>query len=367
MSKVTVLVPTHNREDLLPRCLASIRAQTLEDFNVVIGDNASDDASQDIVRSLGDPRFALVVRPTNLGHVPNHNLLLDEVTGDYVAFLHSDDWWEPDYLSRLVALLDATPGAFMGISAARLVFPDSTSYVERLDRTWPTTGDTVLTSEEAVRLLVRKYPYVTPSNVVARREMYQRCPPFDESLAFAANDWLMWLRGAVLGPVAICFDPLANNLKHASSITGAGERRHTWAHEHAKTCDIVGHEWGENGEPYPGAVLEMKSLTTMRFLYRAYESAEEGSRVSAVELAQLAGQVAPTRRWKLLARSCEAVFGVGNPRLYAGAARGLQWVSKAASPMLLPLTGRGSDGHYLVWSLRSVLAREPSQRRPAPR
>jgi hypothetical protein len=177
----------------------------------------------------------------------------------------------------------------------------------------------------------------------------------------------MWLRGASLGPVAVSFDPLANNLKHSSSITGAGERRHTWAHEHAKTCDILAQEWGENGEPYPGATLEMRSLTTMRFLYRAYESAQQGSRSGAMELAEIAGQVAPTRRWKILARSCRAAFAVGNPRLYAGAATGLRLLSKVSSPLLLPLTRQSSKGHYLVWSLRSVLAREPSQHRPAAR
>lgn len=367
MSRVTVLVPTHNREDLLPRCLESIRGQTFKDFDVVVGDNASTDRSQEIVRSFGDRRFRLVVRPRDLGHVPNHNLLLEEAKTDYVAFLHSDDWWEPEYLARMVGLMDDAPGALLGISAARLIFGDGTSYVERLDRTWPANGSTVLASNEAVRLLVRKYPYVTPSNVVARREMYRVCPPFDESLAFAANDWLMWLRGASLGQVSICFDPLANNLKHASSITGAGERRHTWAHEHAKTCDILAAEWGDKGEPYPGAVLEMRSLTTMRFLYRAYESAQVGSPAAAVELAQIAGQVAPTRRWKMLARTCQAAFAVGNPRLYSGAAGGLGWLSKLASPLLLPLTRRTSDGNYLVWSLRSVLARDVPPSRTVPR
>jgi hypothetical protein len=367
MSRVTVLVPTHNREDLLPRCLDSIRRQGFQDFTVVVGDNASSDRSHEVVRSLGDPRFRLVVRSRNLGHVPNHNLLLEEASDGYVAFLHSDDWWEPDFLGRMVDLMDRTPAAFMGIASARLVFPDGTSYVERLDRTWPATGSVVLSSEEAARLLVRKYPYVTPSNVLARLEMYRRCPPFDETLAFAANDWLMWLRGASLGPVTVSFDPLANNLKHSSSITGAGERRHTWAHEHAKTCDILAQEWGQNGEPYPGATLEMRSLTTIRFLYRAYESAQQGSRSGAVELAQIARQVAPTRRWKALARGGQAAFAIGNPRLYSGAAAGLRWMSKVSSPLLLPLTRRSSKGHYLVWSLRSVLAREPSQHRPAAR
>jgi hypothetical protein len=367
MSRVTVLVPTHNREDLLPRCLESIRGQTYQDVSVVVGDNASKDNSQEIVRSLADPRFRLVVRPRDLGHVPNHNLLLEEAKDNYIAFLHSDDWWEPDFLARMVGLMDDAPAALMGISSARLVFPDGTSYVEHLDRTWPASGGTVLGSAEAVRLLVRKYPYVTPSNVLARREMYGLCPPFDESLAFAANDWLMWLRVASLGQVAVCFDPLANNLKHSSSITGAGERRHTWAHEHAKTCDILAEEWGDRGEPYPGAVLEMKSLTAMRFLYRAYESAQRGSRPAAVELAEMAGQVAPTWRLKLLARTCQAGFAIGNRRLYSGAAAGLRWLSKIASPLLLPLTRRSSDGHYMVWSLRSVLARDPPQRRPLPR
>src|SRR3979409_354893 len=155
MTRVTVLVPTYNRESLLPACLESIRAQTFTDWKAVVGDNASTDGSVEIVRALDDPRFELVCRSKNIGYVRNTNLLLDNVDTELVAILHSDDWWETDFLARMVDLLDHAREAIMAICAPRLVFESGRTRVDRLDRTASSRGSAVLTSSDATRMLVR--------------------------------------------------------------------------------------------------------------------------------------------------------------------------------------------------------------------
>src|SRR5438309_1161979 len=161
MSYVTILVPNYNRAAFLPACLESIRAQTFTDWRVVVGDNASTDRSREVVRSLGDPRFELVCRPENVGYIRNTNLLLNEVDSEFVAVLHSDDWWEPDFLERLVGLLEAAPAALMAACAVRQVFDSGPAHIQ-----WLTTGggDTsILPATHATRILVRTGPFLVPS------------------------------------------------------------------------------------------------------------------------------------------------------------------------------------------------------------
>ena len=299
MSYVTILVPNYNRADHLPICLQSIQAQTFTNWRVVVGDNASTDRSVDIVQSLGDPRFQLVCRPENVGYIRNTNLLLNEVDSEFVAVLHSDDWWEPDFLERLVGLLEAAPAALMAACAVRQVFDSGPAHIQ-----WLKTGggDTaILPAPQATRILVRTWPFLVPSDVLARTDLYRRFDGFEDSLPYS-TDWLMWLRAASLGSVAVCRRPLANNRKHASSITGQAERNVLWADEWIRVARILEAEWQANGPPYPGAARELWAMNALRFIMKSHELHERGNRTGALKLTRLAQETAPSRTWRLGAR-----------------------------------------------------------------
>lgn len=301
MSRVVVVVPNYNREAYLPTCLQSIRAQTFTDWRVVVGDNASTDRSVEIVRSFGDPRFQLVCRPENVGYIRNTNLLINEVDTEFVAILHSDDWWEPDFLRRLVGLLDAAPTTQVAVCAAKYVFDSGAAHIKRL-KTSDLAGDTtVLPSAEATRILVRTWPFLTPSDVLARTELYRRFAGFEESLPYS-TDWLMWLRAASVGSVAVHRWPLANNRQHASSITQHAERDVLWAAEWIRLGRILEAEWQSNGPPYPAAARELRVMNALRFVMKSHELHERGNRTGALKLTRLAQETAPSRTWHVGAR-----------------------------------------------------------------
>ena len=325
MSSVTVLVPNYNRAAFLPRALESIRAQTFTNWCVIVGDNASTDQSVEIVRSLDDPRVRLICRPQNLGYIRNTNLLLDEVETEFVAILHSDDWWERDFLEQLVGLLDATPAAVMAVSAVRRVSGSDTVTVDRFETGHP--GETaVLSSAEATSVLVQRWPFLTPSDVVARTEVYRRVAGFEESLP-CSTDWLMWLRLASAGSVALCQRPLVNNRKHQSSVTGEAEADVRWADEWIRLSQILEAEWAR-GAQYTGVATELRATNAVRFVMKAYELHERGNRAGALKLARLARQTAPSVRWRaaaafehLVIRSTNATTARRLRQLAAGLAR----------------------------------------------
>lgn len=112
---VSVGIPVYNGERYLPAALASLRAQTFTDFDVVICDNASTDATADIAHEHQDHdgRFRYVRNAENLGVVRNYRRALDLARGRYFKWLSSDDTLDPDYLRALVGALEADPPAVL--------------------------------------------------------------------------------------------------------------------------------------------------------------------------------------------------------------------------------------------------------------
>ena len=355
MSRVTVLVPTYNREALLPGCLESIRAQTYTDWKAVVGDNASTDGSADIVRAMGDPRFELVLRAENVGYVRNTNMLLDGVDTELVAILHSDDWWEPDFLARLVDLLDNAPDAIIAICAPRLVFESGKSRVDRLDRAASFSGRAVLSSPDAARMLVRSWAYLTPSDAVTRRDLYKRFR-YEESLPYT-NDRAMWLRAASMGAVAICNEPLANNRMHASSVFGQSAGDLLWADEGIRMTTLLEAEWRQNGAPYPGAAYELRTMEALRFVMKSYELHEQGDRKGALKLIRLARENAPSRGWWTLAALQGLFIGVTSPTAAVRVRRLVAKLARRIPRSRRPGGGRAYNrpGENLRWSAGDIL------------
>jgi glycosyltransferase involved in cell wall biosynthesis len=109
--RVSIGVPVYNGERFLERALESLLAQTFDDIEIVISDNASTDGTEAICRRFmaRDPRVRYWRSPTNRGLVWNHRRVLAMATGTYFMFAPHDDWFGPDYVARCVEVLDADP------------------------------------------------------------------------------------------------------------------------------------------------------------------------------------------------------------------------------------------------------------------
>jgi glycosyltransferase involved in cell wall biosynthesis len=107
---VSVIVPTFNRTRFLPEALASALGQTYGPLEIIVADDAStEDVQGAVLSQFRDPRVRYERNPQNLGMGPNCWNALARASGTYVATLHDDDIWEPDFLASLVPPLEADP------------------------------------------------------------------------------------------------------------------------------------------------------------------------------------------------------------------------------------------------------------------
>lgn len=106
---VSVVLPNYNREATIRRSIDSVLRQTYTQFELIVVDDGSDDASISIVESYDDPRIRLVVLEQNSGASAARNSGIEAAVGEFVAFQDSDDEWLPEKLEHQVNHMAENP------------------------------------------------------------------------------------------------------------------------------------------------------------------------------------------------------------------------------------------------------------------
>lgn len=104
---ISVVIPTFNRASVLKRALKSIQVQTFTSWEVLIIDNHSVDSTDQLVSDFNDPRIKLFKIHNNGVIAASRNMGIREASGEYIAFLDSDDWWKPEKLKLSLDALNA--------------------------------------------------------------------------------------------------------------------------------------------------------------------------------------------------------------------------------------------------------------------
>lgn len=182
---VSIVVPTHNRAPILRRAMRSALDQTFGDFELIIVDDASTDATEETVRSVGDIRIKYFRHDVNRGVAAARNTAILHSCGRYVAFLDDDDEWLPTKLERQLALLESSPPSVGGVYSGSI----------KVDRATGTVLDQIAPSKRGRlfdQMLAKNWIGPT-SAVVLRKACLDRVGLFDTELVFG-EDYDLWLR-----------------------------------------------------------------------------------------------------------------------------------------------------------------------------
>ena len=107
--RVSVIITTHNRADMLPRAVDSVLAQTFQDYELIIVDDCSADHTPEVIAKFDDLRIRSFRHEVNKRQAAAINTGIANALGEYIAFLDDDDEWLPSKLERQAALLDSSP------------------------------------------------------------------------------------------------------------------------------------------------------------------------------------------------------------------------------------------------------------------
>jgi glycosyltransferase involved in cell wall biosynthesis len=192
---ISVIIPTYNRAGVLPEAIDSALSQDYGNFEVIIVDDGSTDETPALLERYGTR--ITVIRQSNRGVSAARNRGVREANGDLIAFLDSDDLWQPGKLSTQAAFYKSHPDVL----------------VCQTEETWIRNGRRVNPKhrhkkpsgwifEPSLALCL-----VSPSAVMIRRGLFEEMGGFDESLP-ACEDYDLWLRISCRYPVYLIDTPL---------------------------------------------------------------------------------------------------------------------------------------------------------------
>lgn len=193
--RVSVVIPVHNAAATLARALESVLAQTHPACEIIVVDDGSTDGSADVaMRTAGSA--ARVVRQEHGGVASARNAGIAVATGEMVALLDADDWWDHDKLARQVAVLEDHPEVVATASSWQW---DPTSRVHQTGGLALATGECGCVLRARGEAVLRFAFAMTASTIAVRREVLQR-HRFDHDLV-TAEDRDVWVRLVADGPV----------------------------------------------------------------------------------------------------------------------------------------------------------------------
>jgi len=181
--KVSVVIPVFNRPAPVRRAIESVLAQTCQDFEIIVVDDASTDGTPAAVEAFGDRRITLIRHERNRGGSAARNTGFRAGSAPYVAFLDSDDQWLPTKLDRQLEVFERSRDALgLVYTGVERVFPDG-SVSRHIPRRRIDLSTALLTENVVGETSLGMVP----------RSVLDAVDGFDESLP-SCQDLDLWLR-----------------------------------------------------------------------------------------------------------------------------------------------------------------------------
>jgi glycosyltransferase involved in cell wall biosynthesis len=206
--QISVVIPTHDRRDLLMLTLRTVLWQEGIELEVIVVDDGSHDGTLDAVKAIGDARVRCLRHETPQGVSTARNRGIDDAHGEWIAFLDDDDLWAA---TKLRTQLEAAARANATWCYAGAV---------KIDATQRVIGGTPPSPPGVVTARLPSWNLVPGgcSGVVANRDALRSAGTFDPRLVNLA-DWDLWIRLARTGDAAYVPEPLVGYRIHGGQAS----------------------------------------------------------------------------------------------------------------------------------------------------
>ena len=213
---ISVIIPTYNRAAYLGRALNSVLAQSYENIEVIVIDDASVDDTGSAVKEIPDARLTYIRHDTNKGGAEARNTGIRAAKGEYIAFQDSDDEWVPDKLEKQMQVFNsADKGTGIVYCGFFYITDNEKKYIP---------SSAVKKREGNVYEQLLSENFVSTQTLLVKREVFDTVGVFDSNLP-RYHDWELAIRMAEKYEFGFVDEPLVRVYATPVSITSEGMTR----------------------------------------------------------------------------------------------------------------------------------------------
>lgn len=214
MPKVSVIIPTHNRPQLIGRAINSVLVQTFKDFEILVVDDASTDNTRQVVKQIKDERIILISHQENKGGSAARNTGIKMARGEYIAFLDDDDEWIPTKLEKQMRFFErCRRNVGLIYSWAKIIDEGKDLFVKAQPKV----------RGKFLREILNRSFLPSPT-VMVKKLCFCSIGLFDENFT-SCQDREMWTRIATRYQVEVLPEYLAMTHKHSNFSIGGSPKK----------------------------------------------------------------------------------------------------------------------------------------------
>jgi glycosyltransferase involved in cell wall biosynthesis len=228
-ARVAIALPVYNASATIAQALESALAQTYEDIEIVVSDNASTDDTVEVVRGYDDPRIRLHRNRVNVGYHGNMNGSIALCRSPFVKFLHADDALYPRCIERMVEVMERSENVGLVFSRRAIDVPADAgpgyqTFREVFEHAYRGFGELAVVNDGHALLRRWLEDGLTvnwvgePSNVMMRRSALQSLGLFNPRMRML-DDLDMWARAMARYDIGFVDEELSVYRFHPNNLT----------------------------------------------------------------------------------------------------------------------------------------------------
>ena len=183
---ISVVIPTHNRSQVIGRAIKSVLNQTFRDFELIIVDDGSTDSTKEVVKSFSDDRIVYIKYEKNRGVAAARNIGIKASRGEYIGLQDSDDEWFPEKLEEIHKVILKRKFDFIFSYGTIIKNDKPMGYVGKSP--WVNKS-----TEKELIIQIFRNNFIPTQGALIKKEKIMQVGGFDENL-FSASDHDLWMR-----------------------------------------------------------------------------------------------------------------------------------------------------------------------------
>ena len=209
-SKVSVIMPAYNAEGTIVESIQSILCQTYSNFEIIIVNDGSSDGTTTIVNSIFSDSRIILKEISNAGVANARNTGMNLATGDYIAFLDSDDIWDTGFLASCIQAFDEKDNISAVYTHYKIFKSNVDQNINGLQNRYKFINNSLY------RIMI--YDYIPMSASMIKRSVVLDGDFFDTRY-FGTEDWEFWIRIISKYDVYYISKPLVYYREHSNGIS----------------------------------------------------------------------------------------------------------------------------------------------------